>query len=171
MKITEPKTPFAKQYDPAEDEDEVEAIDAQNLLVDELDKAKSSGSLGADEAAGEHRPKGVKEDEIPGLDIGEPELLRSGNHGTPESEKRVIVDAESGDDVVGATHGEVPPNVSAEELEKHRRFEERRRKHYEMKDVKGLLGHPESIPDDEDEDEADGGVPPPMPKLPDSVRQ
>ncbi|KAI2474661.1 IPP-2 domain containing protein [Pyrenophora tritici-repentis] len=46
-------------------------------------------------------------------------------------------------------HGELHPNATQEEVEKHRKFEELRKKHYEMKNVKDLLGHPE----DEDEDE------------------
>jgi protein phosphatase inhibitor 2 len=40
MKIDEPKTPYAKQYDPTEDEDEVEMLNAEELKVDELDKPK-----------------------------------------------------------------------------------------------------------------------------------
>merc|ERR1711939_1193903 len=48
-----------------------------------------------------------------------------------------------------------------EEQEKHRQFEEQRKKHYEMRDVKNLLGHPEDI---EEEDEE--SIPPGMPSLP-----
>ena len=124
MKIDEPKTPFAKHYDPAEDEEEIKALNAQELLVDELDKAKSQ--------------KKVKEDDIPGLDIGEPEV-----EGAPErlsdGEKRVMVDTVM-DDADDGRHGEEPLNMTAEEREKHKKFEEMRRKHYEMKNVKNLLG-------------------------------
>ena len=62
MKITEPKTPYAKQYDPTEDEDELNAINAQDLMVDELDQKRSP------------KTRSAKTDEIPGLDLGEPEL-------------------------------------------------------------------------------------------------
>lgn len=125
MKITEPKTPYAKQYDPAEDEQEVEALNAEELMVDELDEKKGK--------------KPNRDDEIPGLDIGEPEepLLESVH--TPESERRVIVDPEvAGDE---GRHGEDLLAMSAEEREKHKKFEEARKKHYEMKNVKNLLGY------------------------------
>jgi len=142
MKITEPKTPYAKQYDPTEDEQEVEAINAEELMVDELDEMKGK--------------KATSVEEIPGLDLGEPE--ESLQHAqTPESERRVIVDPE----VVGdeGRHGEEPLDMSAEEREKHKKFEEARKKHYEMKNVKNLLGHPEELDLDEEDDDA----PPPLP--------
>ena len=45
MKIDEPKTPYAKHYDPAEDDAEISALNAQDLNVDELDmKPKPSSS-------------------------------------------------------------------------------------------------------------------------------
>ncbi|MCJ1420653.1 hypothetical protein MMC32_007012 [Xylographa parallela] len=142
MKIDEPKTPYAKHYDPAEDEDDMRTLDAGDLVVDELDRKN------------ERR----KEDEIPGLELGEPEeavpehefgdegrIVRSGSvRGEPKS---VVVDPAAED----AGHGE-EASWSKEEKEKHRRFEERRKRHYEMKDVKGLLGHPEMVDDIMDED-------------------
>ena len=124
MKINEPKTPFAKQYDPSEDEEEIKAINAQDIVIDELAMARTK--------------RKVKEDDIPGLDIGEPELNNvHQRHG--EGEKKVIVDAdmEDGDD---GRHGEEPLDMTVEEREKHKKFEEMRRKHYEMKNVKDLLG-------------------------------
>ncbi|KAF1343747.1 hypothetical protein EJ07DRAFT_186389 [Lizonia empirigonia] len=136
MKIDEPKTPYAKQYDPAEDEEEIEMLDARDLTVDELD-AKP-------------RRKNRVED-IPEFDLGEPELRERGESQTPESEKRVLVDP----DEDKGYHGELPPNATQEEREKHRKFEELRKKHYEMRNVKDLLGHAE---DDYDDD-----VPAPMP--------
>ena len=132
MKIDEPKTPYAKRYDPSEDEDEMRTLDADDLVVDELDRYS-------------RRKSRTKEDEIPGLELGEPEeaipdmnegsgrIMRSGSL---KGEKQVVVNP-SGDD---GDHGEYVGS-SAEEREKHRQFEEMRKKHYEMKDIKGLLGY------------------------------
>jgi protein phosphatase inhibitor 2 len=123
MKIDEPKTPYVKQYDPAEDEDEVEMLDAEQLKVDELDS----------------RPKRKpKVEDIPDFDLGEPELRGRGESQTPESEKRVMVEDDA--EGVDGYHGELPPNASEEEREKHRKFELLRKKHYEMGNVKDLLG-------------------------------
>ncbi len=133
MKIVEPKTPYAKRYDPDEDEAEMRTLDADDLMVDELDKA-------------EGRTSRTKEDMIPGLDIGEPEEAipdqegvensRMMGSGSLKGEKQVVVDP-----MVEDGHGELSFGESLEEREKHRRFEEMRKKHYEMKDVKGLLGY------------------------------
>lgn len=149
MKITEPKTPFASHYDPSEDEEELAAINAEDLMVDELDKAKS-------------RKKPGRMDDIPDFDLGEPELEAHVSH-TPDSEKRVIVEADPEGDV--GRHGEEFPHMTPEELEKHRKFEAMRRKHYEMKNVKDLLGHPEDL-DGDDEDDAAPPLPPPVSTLP-----
>jgi len=124
MKITEPKTPYAKQYDPAEDEEEMSQLNAGELVVDELDKAQGK--------------KPGKEDEIPDFDLGEPEVAQLEHVHTPDSEKRVIVDTDMADE---GHHGEEPADLPAEEREKHRKFEEARKKHYEMKNVKDLLGY------------------------------
>lgn len=121
MKITEPKTPYAAHYDPAEDEEEIAALDANHIVVDELDKTKP-------------KQKPSKEDDIPGLDLGEPEVENAGAHHSPDGEKRVIVDLNTADE---ARHEEEPP----QEKEKHRQFEQARKKHYEMKNVKNLLGY------------------------------
>jgi protein phosphatase inhibitor 2 len=139
MKITEPKTPYQYGDGGAMDEDEEEdvAIDPRYVNVDEVDMAKNKSQRKA------------RESEIPGLDIGEPEedvdpagtsegsrVLRSGS-GTlsreGSKEKHVSV---SGEDSFNEQVG-MP---TREEQEKHRAFEEHRRKHYEMRDVKGLLG-------------------------------
>ncbi len=129
MKIDEPKTPFAKHYDPAEDEEELRILDADEILVDELDKAQQSRSPGKTSRA--------KEEEIPGLSLGEPEEAVPEQdldaHAKAKREKAVHV---SGEEHVG---------LSKEEQEKHRKFEQMRRKHYEMKNVASLLGHPEEI--------------------------
>ncbi|KAL8947561.1 MAG: hypothetical protein Q9183_007775, partial [Haloplaca sp. 2 TL-2023] len=53
-----------------------------------------------------------------------------------KGEKQVVVDPVRD----GGHHGEENVGLSAEEREKHRRFEQRRKQHYEMKDVKDLLG-------------------------------
>lgn len=124
MKITEPKTPYAKQYDPMEDEEEIEMLNAEELKVDELDDKPKT-----------RKPK---INDIPDFDLGESEFVDHQSH-TPESEKRVIVEP----DVEGEPghHGEEFPHMTPEEREKHRKFEELRKKHYEMKNVKNLLGY------------------------------
>lgn len=132
MKIDEPKTPYAKKYDPAEDEAEMNMLHTDNLVVDELDRVGPSTGR-------------AREDDIPGLELGEPEeaipkanashsrVTRSGSF---KGEKQVVVDP-----VVDGLSGHGEGNLSAEEDEKHRRFEEMRKRHYEMRDVKGLLGY------------------------------
>jgi len=133
MKIDEPKTPYARRYDPDEDEAEMRTLDADDLVVDELDKVGGSKSR-------------TREDEIPGLELGDPEeaILDSNDGGSRitrsgslKGEKQVVVDP--AEDGLGG-HGE-GTGLNAEEREKHRKFEEMRKKHYEMKDVKGLLGY------------------------------
>lgn len=157
MKIDEPKTPYAKHYEPSEDElDEMRILDADDLVVDELDRAKGQRSRARE-----------RESEIPGLELGEPEeaipepgmedddRARISRSGSVKGEKQVVVDpAVDGE----GGHGEME-GWSREEREKHRKFEEMRKKHYEMKEVKGLLGHPENVMDEE-EDAAEG---PPLP--------
>lgn len=127
MKIDEPKTPYVKQYDPSEDAEEMAGIDAKDLMVDELDKAKSQeGSSSSAKGRG-------RGNDIPDLNIGEPEEsmeAEAGSLGRSQSaEKRVIVD-DTGDDGV---HGEVEEeSMSAEARRKHHEFEERRKRHYEI---------------------------------------
>lgn len=170
MKIDEPKTPYAKRYEPDEDEEEMRTLDAADLKVDELDQVGGGRSK-------------TREAEIPGLELGDPEdypelqddrdrISRSSST-SAKAEKQVIV--EPTDD--SGAHGE-NVGLSAEEKEKHKKFEEMRKKHYEMKDVKGLLGyvlyvriislivsittnnlhrHPEELEDmDEDDDSTQG---------------
>ncbi|KAI9755114.1 MAG: hypothetical protein M1815_005206 [Lichina confinis] len=166
MKITEPKTPYAKRYDPDEDGDgngdgdderadpdpaAGALLDAGDLVVDELDRVVPSRSH-------------IREYEIPDLELGEPEeaLPEAGSRPSAsrsvsgKHEKQVQVDPEADDGL--ATSGDAPPSTD-EEREKHRRFEEMRKKHYEMKNVKGLLGHPEELDamviDDEDDNGGD----------------
>jgi protein phosphatase inhibitor 2 len=143
MKIDEPKTPYAKHYDPAEDaEDEAELhmLEPDEIMVDELDRARAGRSPGKNAKA--------REEEIPGFSLGEPEEAVPENGFKDDHagrmEKAVHV---SGEEHIG---------LNAEEREKHRKFEEMRKKHYEMKDVASLLGHPEEL-DAMDEDEEMNG--------------
>lgn len=126
MKIDEPKTPYAGHYDPTQDEEDVSSINPDELVVDELDKKTSD------------QKRNAKEADIPGLDLGEPKMESSDPH--LDGERRVIMDPDQMD-IDGARHGEDPANMTKEEQEKHRKFEELRKKHYEMKNVKDLLGY------------------------------
>ncbi|KAK0728794.1 hypothetical protein B0T26DRAFT_748955 [Lasiosphaeria miniovina] len=151
MKINEPKTPYAKHYDPAEDpsddEDMAEPIDPNEVDMDRVD--------------GVPRRRHGTEDEIPGLSLGEPEeavpeheMFGTGETSSAKRPRAVHVDSNgSGHD----TDAEDLVGLSAEELEKHRRFEELRKKHYEMRNVAALLGHPENFEVDDEDDDA---VPP-----------
>ncbi|KAI9825740.1 MAG: hypothetical protein M1826_006924 [Phylliscum demangeonii] len=183
MKITEPKTPYAKRYDPdADGAEEEEAmmmmaasataassgLAADDLLVDELDQKQAAApAAGGAGGQGGHRP--AREVDIPGLELGEPEEAvpeqapkaervgrpavghRSSSSRT-EKQVEVVVEEGEGDEAGHSSHGEHPA-ATDEEREKHRQFEAMRKKHYEMKDVKGLLGHPEEL-DALSEDEA-----------------
>jgi protein phosphatase inhibitor 2 len=138
MKITEPKTPYEHARDlPDEDEEEEEdvAIDPRYVEVDELDKQKRANKSG-------------RVSDIPGLELGDPEEL--GNAQTEVEDPRILQGGSlSREGSTGsrekhvnvAAEEETPVGMpSREELEKHRQFEEHRKKHYEMRDIKGLLG-------------------------------
>ncbi|KAL8711488.1 MAG: hypothetical protein Q9220_004146 [cf. Caloplaca sp. 1 TL-2023] len=167
MKIDEPKTPYARRYEPTEEEEaEMRMLDAEDLKVDELDKVKAERGRGGGSTS-------MKEGDIPDFELGEPEepfsmdggsnngggLSRSGSQ---RGEKQVVVDKVRD----GGHHGEENVGLSAEEREKHRQFEERRKQHYEMKDVKDLLAHPEELDELDDDDEANRRAPPPVPRMP-----
>lgn len=150
MKIDEPKTPYAPHYDPAEDEEEIRLeeaqeslIDAQDVVVDELDRSSKGG----------HHKKGVSEDDIPDLELGEPEenlpaAAEPGSDPRIYHERRLSSDSQKGEKHVvvgGGPNEDVPTGgvdgmvSSAEAKEKHRQFEEHRKKHYEMRNIKELL--------------------------------
>jgi protein phosphatase inhibitor 2 len=174
MKITEPKTPYAKHYDPTEDPSDDDDIDAPGDGVSGLNSRKrKEGS--------HHSGKGQNEDDIPGLSLGEPEEAVPDVPADEVEMKRqhrgsgsaVHIDGDTAQDEVG---------LSPEEAEKHRRFEEMRKKHYKMTSVVHSLGHPEEIDalaaedeDDSDEDAgaqggaSNGAAVPPVPPLPTNV--
>lgn len=135
MKITEPKTPYAKRYDPTEDEAELRTLDAEDLIVDELDGHIQGSAM----SPSRKKSKGyaTKDEDIPGLELGEPEEEVSPDGA--KSPKQVVV-LEDDEAAEHHHHGDDHVPESPEEEAKHRRFQELRKKHYEMKEVKDLLG-------------------------------
>lgn len=181
MKIDEPKTPYVKQYDPAEDPSDDEYEGAVQSAAEEAADAQAA-------VGGAHRgakaPRARAEDDIPGLSLGEPEeeipqAQREASAGADgdandaaaayaaspraPSEKSVHVEEDS----VTPSAEDALVGASPEEVEKHHKFEELRKKHYEMRNVAELLGNPEMMPDDEDDD--DDGEVPPVPSIPNGV--
>ena len=139
MKITEPKTPYQYGDTMEDDTEEDVAIDPRFVAVDEVEMAKSKSS------------KKHRESEIPGLELGEPEeelspgnlaqddrIARGSGNLPRESskEKHVIVSEGSDPDGLGEQVG----MHTREEQEAHRQFEEQRKRHYEMRNIKNLLG-------------------------------
>lgn len=174
MKITEPKTPYAKHYDPNEDPSDDDDGDGDVKMSIEGDDGTGAG---AKKQKRQHR--GHNEDDIPAMSLGEPEEevpvipadeveMKKKNRGGGSA---VHIDGE-GHDV-----DEEDMGLSPEEREKHRRFEQMRKQHYKMTSVVHQLGHPEEldeIVDDDDSDDDDevgarqgnGRAVPPMPPLP-----
>ena len=128
MKIDEPKTPYAKHYDPMEDEEELSNINTDDIAVDELELERTRSG------------KKSREVDIPGLDIGEPEMDVDMTRRESDGERKVSV-GEGMDLDDRGHHGEAKEaDMSPEDWEKHQKFEKLRKKHYEMKNIKGLLG-------------------------------
>jgi protein phosphatase inhibitor 2 len=83
------------------------------------------------------------------LSLGEPEEAVPENEFDENGAKKEKAVHVSGEEHIG---------LSAEERKKHKRFEEMRKKHYEMKNVASLLGHPEELDEmDDDGDEPMNG--------------
>lgn len=164
MKITEPKTPYAKHYDPAEDpsdEDEDDGDDDGNGSLSRDSNMREADTL---PERARRTPRAGAEEDIPGLSLGEPEeAVPELPSLTPRSstEKTVHVD-----DSLVPSDGDEMAGLSAEEREKHRKFEEMRKKHYEMKNVARLLGNPDAIPDDEEDNEEEDRQVPTVPSIP-----
>ncbi|KUI71685.1 hypothetical protein VM1G_07407 [Cytospora mali] len=169
MKITEPKTPYAKHYDPAEDPSDDEDV--------EMSEQGGNGGIGA-KVRRHHR--GQNEEDIPVMSLGEPEEEVPVIPADEVEMKRKQRGSGSAVHIDGDGHDvdEEHLGLSPEEREKHRRFEEMRKQHYKMTSVVHNLGHPEEMDeivdeedDDEDEDEAEegqgnGSAVPPVPPLP-----
>ncbi|KAK7205013.1 hypothetical protein BZA70DRAFT_278858 [Myxozyma melibiosi] len=136
MKITEPKTPYAASVDPSDLVDYDDNDEIINLTLNGI-----NNGVGAKPSS-----------DVPDLDLGEPEENYAA---VPSEESRIIVDesAAAADEREEQANDENTEPTETEE-ERHRRFEELRKKHYEMKDAlkiaQALAKHPE---DEEDEDE------------------
>lgn len=133
MKITEPKTPFEYGMGNAmEEEEEDVSIDPRFVNVDEVEMARKKGG------------KKARESDIPGLELGEPEyegegaeaenerIVRQGSLSRESSKEKHVA--------LGEHEDQGPGMPSHEDLEKHRVFEEQRKRHYEMRNVKDMLG-------------------------------
>jgi len=108
---------------------------------------------GAHHGSHHKKPRKPAEDEIPGLSLGEPEE-EVPEHEFEKRPRAVHVNSS------GSGHGDEDDETAGmtpEEREKHHRFQEMRKKHYEMRNVAKFLGHPEEL---EDPEEEDGDVPP-----------
>lgn len=146
MKIDEPKTPYAPHYDPTEDDEEMRLEDAKDSLLDVQDLAVDE--LDSPAKGNHHHKKGVSEDDIPNLELGEaedtfqaaadaasdPRIYRDRSMSTDshKSDKHVVMGGDvNGDGLI----------TSDDAKEKHREFEEHRKKHYEMRNIKEILAY------------------------------
>ena len=165
MKIDEPKTPYARRYEPSEeDEEELRVLDARDVCVDELEMGRNKDRQQQQQQQ-QKRGRQPRESEIPGLDIGEPEELGGGAGGGGyfvgggeggnggEGRSRIVVTPQGGEIVdggamkrSGSLKGEKSVQVDEDAARRHegevrhRDFEEMRKRHYEMRGVKGMLG-------------------------------
>lgn len=130
MKITEPKTPFEYPKSVVDDEEEDVAIDPRYVNVDEMQLENKRGL------------KKVRNSDIPGLDIGEPEEESSAaDLDNDRIMRQASLSRESSKDKhASVSDDRVPTELSPDDEEKHKRFEAQRRKHYEMSNVKDMLG-------------------------------
>ena len=148
MKIDEPKTPYVPHYNPDDEDDEdIGGIDADDIAVDELDLHKGKKGHGKQRTA--------LEEDIPELELGEPEKavwegsrageadrisrarsLSAGSSGKG-GDRHVVL---GGDKGVGGEGREEEDMMNVDEEKKHHEFEEKRKRHYEMTNVKDLLG-------------------------------
>lgn len=134
MKITEPKTPFEYGNNAMEEDEEEEdvSIDPRFVNVDEVEMANKK-KHGKKQREGDipDMSLGDPEDENAGADVEDDRIIRQGSMSRESSkEKHVNVGGEQ----------ELPGLPTREEQEKHRQFEVQRKKHYEMRNVKDMLG-------------------------------
>lgn len=138
MTIDEPKTPFVHgtgspdYFDDADHDLTPDALNGQDVIVDELDKRINKNN-------------GARTNGIPDLDLGESEATAMSRSNS--SDKRVVV-GENGVEESATGHGEKSEeDMTGAERSKHKRFEEMRKSHYKIPN--GLLVHPEDEMDDE----------------------
>ncbi|RKF62023.1 putative glc8 protein [Erysiphe neolycopersici] len=136
MKIDEPKTPYAKQYDPAEDEEEMRILNEEEFRNLDSDVIMSDDLENDISVRKNFR---IREEEIPGLSLGEPEEAVPLSDSVERTGKKKAVHV-TAEEYIG---------LSEEEQEKHRKFEEMRKRHYEMKNIANVLGHLGQEDDDE----------------------
>ncbi|KAK4185873.1 ribosomal L27 protein-domain-containing protein [Podospora australis] len=157
MKINEPKTPYAKHYDPTEDPSDEDEDMAEPINPNSVDLDRVDGLTTAHAHSHKRKPGSSAEDEIPGLSLGEPEEeVPEHEFAESSASKRPrAVHVDSTDSTHDTDGDAYLVGLSAEEREKHEKFEAMRKKHYEMKNVAALLGHPEDLEDADDDDEED----------------
>ncbi|KAK5071459.1 hypothetical protein LTR64_004763 [Lithohypha guttulata] len=149
MKITEPKTPFEYGNNAMQEDEEEEdvSIDPRYVNVDEVEMAKNKPGKKPRESDIPDMSLGEPEDETAGASMDTDRIVRQGSLSREASKEKHVNVADGG----------LPGMPTTEEEEQHREFEERRKKHYEMRNVKDMLGHPENLDDDDDENPT--GVP------------
>ncbi|ROW01875.1 hypothetical protein VMCG_05617 [Cytospora schulzeri] len=188
MKITEPKTPYAKHYDPSEDPSD-EDDDGDIEMGEGEGEAGSVGGGVKKQKRQHHHHRGQNEDDIPVMSLGEPEeevpVIPADEVEMKKKHRGGGSAVHIDDDNEGHDVDDEHVGLSPEELEKHRRFEQMRKQHYKMTSVVHQLGHPEELDeiidedaddDDDDDEEGDGGARqgngnavPPVPPLPAGV--